>query len=185
MINEAILALIPICAPDVAPNTIAQIMRVESQGNPLAINVNGINKKFSPANIAEAVAITQEYIKKGYTVDVGLMQINSSNFSQLGYANRIDAIFEACNNIAAGASVLKNFYRQSRKKSKDKQVALKGAISAYNTGSFEKGFKNGYVSAVYAETPIQSQQPQDALLNQALNAKTTVNIDAIKLVYQE
>ena len=38
MISEALIALIPVCAPDVAPNTIIRIMDVESKGNPLAIN---------------------------------------------------------------------------------------------------------------------------------------------------
>lgn len=180
MINEVILALIPICAPDVAPNTIAQIIRVESQGNPLAINVNGVNKKFSPANIAEAVAIAQDYIKKGHTVDVGLMQINSSNFAQLGYTN-IEDLFEACNNISAGSDVLKNFYLQSKKKFEDESKALQGAISAYNTGNFERGIANGYVSKVYAienfgvsTTPTPQQQ-----LDVALSAPTAVNIDVL------
>lgn len=177
MINEAILALIPLCAPDVAPNTIAQIIRVESEGNPLAINVNGLGKKIRAKSQAEAVRLTKKYIELGYSVDVGLMQVNSTNFASLGYADRIDALFEACNNISAGAEVLKEFYRQSKKQSDDEPTALKKAISAYNTGSFDKGMKNGYVTKVYSETTVI---PQNDLLYQALNAPTAINIEILK-----
>lgn len=181
MINEAILALIPMCAPDVAPNTIAQIIRVESKGNPLAINVNGLGKRINAKTQAEAAEITRKYIKEGYTVDVGLMQVNSSNFAALGYADRIEELFEACNNIAAGSKVLKGFYRQSSQSFADEQSALRGAISAYNTGSFQKGIKNGYVTKVYAEAPIQlPNDTQNDLLRQALQAPTAINIDVLK-----
>lgn len=182
MINEAILALIPLCAPDVAPNTVAQIIRVESKGNPLAINVNGINKRFEATSQAEAAAITREYIKEGYSVDVGLMQINSNNFAALGYADNIEGLFEACNNITAGSTVLKNFYLQSQKSFKDKGKALQGAISAYNTGDFERGVANGYVGKVYDTEDFgvsTAPNPQQQQLSMALKAPTAVNIDIL------
>ena len=34
------LALIMACAPNVAPSTVQAIIKVESTGNPLAVNVN-------------------------------------------------------------------------------------------------------------------------------------------------
>ena len=37
------LALIMVCAPNVAPSTIQEIIRVESAGNPLAVNINTRN----------------------------------------------------------------------------------------------------------------------------------------------
>lgn len=147
--KKSLLALISFCTTDVAPNTIAQIIRVESQGNPLALNVNGLDQQFTAQNIKQAAEITRIYIEKGYTVDIGLMQINSSNFSGLGYSdNDIERLFEPCNNINAGGVILKDFYIRSKKRYDNSQVALHAAISAYNTGSFSRGIKNGYVAKV-------------------------------------
>lgn len=178
MITEAILSLIPLCAPDVHPNTVAQIIRVESGGNPLAINVNGAKVRLKANNTKEAAQLTRQYIQKGHTVDVGLMQINSVNFASLGYKNNIEKLFEPCANIAAGATILKNFYSNSKNAHKDPSAALRGAVSAYNTGSFSKGIKNGYVKKVYSGK--QTQQPGNSLLKQAINAPTAVNLDALQ-----
>ena len=106
MLNEALLALIPMCAPDVAPNTIAQIIRVESRGDPLAINVNGLGKKVRAESQAEAARLTRYYINAGYSVDVGLMQVNSSNFAGLGYSHdRIEAFVFTASDANMGNDV--------------------------------------------------------------------------------
>lgn len=172
MITEAILSLIPICAPDVHPNTVAQIIRVESGGNPLAININGLKINLNASNVKEAVQLTRKYIQKGYMVDIGLMQINSVNFVSLGYENKIEKLFEPCTNIAAGAAILKKFYSASVNEHKTAQAAMMGAISAYNTGSWTNGIQNGYVKKVYL-----NQQSTNSLLKQAINAPTAVNLN--------
>lgn len=181
MLNEALLALIPMCAPDVAPNTIAQIIRVESRGDPLAINVNGLGKKVRAESQAEAARLTRYYINAGYSVDVGLMQVNSSNFAGLGYSHdRIEALFEPCANIAAGSQILKNFYLR-HKGNKGEATALRAAISAYNTGSPTRGVANGYVGQVYGgKSPrrqaVVAENPQ---LSQAYRAPTAVDVSSI------
>lgn len=178
MINEVILSLIPLCAPDVSPNTIAQIIRVESGGNPLAINVNGVKTRFNAQSQSEAVRITKQYIAQGYSVDVGLMQVNSNNFKMLGYEQRIEDLFDPCNNIAAGAQILKQFYLKSSKQTSNPKDALAQAISAYNTGNFTRGFQNGYVSKVYKKNVKMSNAI--SLAEQARTAPSAVNIDALK-----
>ena len=179
MIHETILALIPICAPDVAPNTIAQIIRVESEGNLLAINVNGLGKAVRASSQKEAAELTRHYIGKGYSVDVGLMQVNSSNFASLGYSSeRIEELFEPCANITAGSQILKQFYAKSKAAHDDSAQALRGAISAYNTGSFTRGVKNGYVGKVYNGKAVATSATNSQLA-QALQAPTAINIDGV------
>lgn len=173
-------ALIPVCAPDVAPNTIAQIIRVESSGDPLAINVNGLNKIIKVSSQKEAADLTRHYMDKGHTVDVGLMQINSSNFARLGYSReRIEELFEPCANITAGSQILKDFYVKSREAHPDDQQALKGAISAYNTGSFTRGVSNGYVGKVYDNTAVTAVTPEKSQMELALHAPTSIDIENI------
>jgi len=132
------------CAPNVAPETTGQIIQVESRGNPLAINVNGARLTTRPTDRASAARIARDYIAKGYSVDLGLMQVNNRNLEKLGYS--IEDMFEPCKNIAAGTRVLSSFYSSALKKNSDPQLALRAALSAYNTGSFERGFSNGYVA---------------------------------------
>lgn len=142
------LELATACAPNVAPSTIQSIIQVESSGNPLAINVNGGKLHRAPRDSADAAAIAREYIDQGYSVDMGLMQVNSRNLASLGFS--VEDMFEACTNITAGAQVLSNFYSNARDQYADEQSALRAALSAYNTGSFSRGFTNGYVSRYFA-----------------------------------
>lgn len=138
------LELIAACAPTVAPATVQQIIEVESNGNPLAINVNGAVLSRQPRDAADAVNLAREYIRQGYTVDLGLMQINSANLPKLHYT--IEDMFDTCKNLRAGAAVLSNFYTLALGHYPAPQTALRAALSAYNTGSFTLGFSNGYVA---------------------------------------
>ena len=75
MIAAALLA----CAATEAPVTLEAIVRVESGGNPLALNVNHLaGPQPHPATLAEAVSLAESYIGQGYSVDLGLMQIQFS-----------------------------------------------------------------------------------------------------------
>ncbi|MCW5221485.1 lytic transglycosylase domain-containing protein [Verminephrobacter aporrectodeae] len=138
------LEMMMACAPNVAPATTQQIIRVESKGNRLAINVNKGFLERAPRDAADAAKLAKKYIAQGYTVDLGLMQVNSTNVARLGY--RVEDMFEPCKNIAAGARVLTEFYANARLKYDDEQAALRAALSAYNTGSFINGFNNGYLT---------------------------------------
>lgn len=152
------LVLIAACAPNVAPSTIQAIIRVESNGNPLAINVNNrggvgypINRKIK--SIVEAVSEAKKAIASGYTVDMGYMQVNSANLKKLGHT--VEDMFDPCKNLAAGARVLSESYARALAKYGEEQSALRAALSAYNTGNFSAGFSNGYV-ARYVNVPPQA-----------------------------
>lgn len=136
--------LIVACAPMVAPATMQQVVRVESRGNVLAIGVNGGKLPRLPRDAADAAMLARAAIRKGYSVDLGLMQVNSRNLANLGYS--VEDMFEPCKNLAAGAKVLATFYQAARPGYRDEQAALRAALSAYNTGSYSRGLENGYVA---------------------------------------
>lgn len=151
------IELLTLCAPQVAPETVQHIIRVESSGNPLALNINGAKLPRKPADAADAAKIAHEFIGAGYSVDLGLMQVNSRNLAKLGYT--VEDMFEPCKNIAAGAKVLTNFYAGAKERHGDGQTALRAALSAYNTGSFTAGFSNGYVARYFDGQPISAVEP--------------------------
>lgn len=142
------LALIMACASNVAPSTIQAIIKVESNGNPLAVNVNkrdGIDYPLTKKikTTGEAVSASYAAIAAGHTVDMGYMQINSVNLKRLGYT--VEDMFDPCKNIQAGARILSEAYKQALPIHGNEQAALRAALSAYNTGNFRGGFANGYV----------------------------------------
>ncbi|MES2206794.1 MAG: lytic transglycosylase domain-containing protein [Pseudomonadota bacterium] len=143
------------CAPHVAPETMAAIVRTESQFQPLAIGINGGARLVrQPATKKEAVITAKSLIGQGYNIDLGLGQVNSSNLAKTSLS--IEDAFDPCRNLAASSSILKNNYERARQKQLNSQEALFAALSAYNTGNFSKGFTNGYVQKVVANAePIK------------------------------
>ncbi len=136
------------CAPNVAPETIAAIIQVESGGNQFALGVNGpVRNRPRPQTVQEAASLARFFIRKGYSVDLGLMQINSRNLPGLGYT--IEQILDPCNNLQAGSRILSRGYSGAVKRYGEGQEALRAALSAYNTGNYQRGFRNGYVAKYF------------------------------------
>lgn len=142
---SALLALAQACAPMVSPATIEMIVRTESHGNPLAINVNGDRLLRQPRTYNQAAQWAGWLVQHGYNIDAGLMQVNSSNWARLGLTPA--TVFEPCTNIRAGADVLSEGYARASSHFGAGQRALWAAVSAYNTGSLTAGFHNGYVDS--------------------------------------
>jgi len=138
-------ALFAQCAPEVAPSTLAAIVSVESGGNAFAIGVNKGVQVRQPTNAAEAVTIAKGLLARGANIDLGLGQINSSNLRWLNLS--VEGAFDPCQNLAAAARVLTGNYR--RAVSLGHSTPLGAALSAYNTGSMQRGYRNGYVAKVY------------------------------------
>jgi len=141
-----LLALVQSCAPAVGEITMASIIQVESGGNPLAIGINADHPPAftPPATAADATALARQWITAGYSIDLGIAQINSANLSWLGVS--VDQMFDPCLNIQAGAVVLQSAYE--RAVAAGKREPLHAALSAYNTGDFSRGIQNGYVTRV-------------------------------------
>lgn len=143
----AVLALVAACAPDVAPQTLASIARVESGFRPLAIGVNGRPPRaLHPKSKSDAIKTARDLIAAGGNLDLGLAQINVRNLAWLGLS--VEAAFEPCANLAASAKVLKAGYRRATLGEADPQRALRQALSLYNTGDTTRGVRNGYVAKV-------------------------------------
>ena len=156
----AIFALASQCAPSVAPQTVAAIVQTESHGHPFALNVNGGSQPPPQTNPASAAATAKRYIAAGYSVDLGLGQINSRNMRWLGLT--WDTVFDPCTNIAALGRLLTQNYNTAIA-GRDSQTALRVALSLYNTGSSSRGFRNGYVAKVVGNAgfvePVTAQEP--------------------------
>ena len=125
------------CAPGDSAITLASIAKTESGFDSLAIHDNTDGRSYHPSNVYVAGHLAHELIvRRGHSVDLGLMQIDSSNLSRLGLS--IADTFDPCHSIGAGARVLRDGY----------QRALRLAFSHYNTGDPSRGFTNGYVQHV-------------------------------------
>jgi type IV secretion system protein VirB1 len=146
------LELLMACAPDVAPSTMAAIIGVESRGHPLAIHVNRGALPRAAVDASDAAKLARAAIDAGYSVDLGLMQVNSRNLPKLGYT--VEQMFEPCTNLQAGAEILSASYRAAAQRHGEGQDALRAALSAYNTGNFQNGFRNGYVAKYYGRQAV-------------------------------
>lgn len=123
------------------------LVAVESRGDPYKIGVNsGAALIRQPRAPAEAIAAARALIAKGANFDAGLAQVNSANFARLGLTP--ETVFDPCTNLTAAASVLKDNY--TRAQSSGAANPLHAALSEYNTGSRERGLRNGYVGRIYA-----------------------------------
>lgn len=160
------LSFIAACAPaNVAPQTIAAIIKVESGGDPLVLHINAgaDGVLIHPTGLANALSIVRRATSAGASVDIGLMQVNTANVGKLGYT--IAQMFDPCTNIKAGAMVLSADYSGALGVAPAGQKALQAALSAYNTGNYHSGFINGYVAHYYgaaAGTAAASPNPLTA-----------------------
>ena len=147
----AIFALASQCAPTIAPETVLAIIQTESNGDPFALNVNGGRQPARQSNAVDAAATARRFVAAGYSVDLGLGQINSRNLRWLGLT--WETVFDPCTNVAALGRVLTANYNAA-KAGRDPQTALRVALSMYNTGSQTRGFRNGYVAKVVGNAGV-------------------------------
>jgi type IV secretion system protein VirB1 len=134
------------CGPWVHVDTLAAVAQAESALDPLAIGDASAGRSHRPRSPAAAVAEATALLRRGHSLDLGLMQLNSATLARLGLS--VADAFEPCRNIAAGARVLAGGF--DPRGSEDRQQALVRALSRYNTGSPERGVANGYVARVQA-----------------------------------
>ena len=168
----AILGLASQCAPNVAPQTVVAIVQTESRGDPLTLNVNGARQPAQQLNVADAAATARRYVAAGYSVDLGLGQINSRNMRKLGLT--WETVFDPCTNIAALGQILSENYRAVAD-GRHPQTALRLALSMYNTGSPSRGFRNGYVAKVVGNAGIADDVTSDEASFKALSCMAKGN----------
>lgn len=155
------------CGPGVASLTLAAIAKTESRFETLIVADNDTHRSRTYRTVDEAAAAAERLIARGHSVDIGLMQINSANLKRLGITAR-DAL-DGCRSITAGASILKSNFLASRG-APNHQVALRNALSMYNTGNAANGYKNGYVRKVEnAAISLAAHFDTDAPVKLAMN----------------
>jgi type IV secretion system protein VirB1 len=156
-----LLSLLQTCAPEVAPETMAALVRVESGENPFAIGVVGARLKKQPASLEEAVAAAKRLEELGKNFSVGLAQINKKNLPALGLTT-YEKAFDPCENLRAGSKILADCYRRAAKTALPAR-ALTDALSCYYSGNTTRGYQAepgggpSYVARVLAAvTPLAS-----------------------------
>jgi type IV secretion system protein VirB1 len=142
------------CGASVHVATLAAIAKTESGFRPHVVADNSTRRSRSFEDADAATALAERLIAQGHSVDLGLMQINSANLRRLGYSAR-DAL-DPCRSVSGGARILTENYRRSRGAATS-QIALRDALSRYNTGNARAGYRNGYVRRV--ELAAQSLIP--------------------------
>lgn len=154
----AILILAQTCAPQSAPETLAAVAWTESRFDPLAIGVNrGPRPARRARDAADAARIARGLLERGANLDLGLAQINSDNLEWLGLSP--EAAFNPCRSLAAADRILRGGYRP--KQDETPQQSLRVALSRYNTGHPERGFRNGYVARVEAAAVTLGLAPRE------------------------
>jgi type IV secretion system protein VirB1 len=121
------------CAPGVSARTMAAVVSVESSGWPLTIHDNTTAESFTYRDRAHAEAAATKLIAAGHNLDLGLAQINLSNLAPLGLG--VHEVFDPCANLRAGATILRGAYSAAVARFGPGQIALRHALSAYNSGS--------------------------------------------------
>ena len=134
-------ALAARCAPWVPTVTLEAVAKTESALDPWVLHDNTTNRTAVPASLPAALARAKQWIGRRDSVDLGLMQIDSTNLARLGLS--IANAFDACRSIEAGAKILEEDYR----------AAVRDTLSRYNTGDPVRGIVNGYVARVAARLP--------------------------------
>lgn len=162
---DSFAKLVSRCAPNVAPDTLAAIVKTESSGNPFAIGVVGGRLPSQPRTYAEAVDTARTLQAKGYNFSMGLGQVNLHNLAR--YGESFETVFDVCRNLRTGAAILTECYQRAAAQYGHPSVALPAALSCYYSGDFTTGVRHGYVARVLANVgrPVAVRVPSATDIN--------------------
>jgi len=162
------------CLPTVPLTTLNAIIRVESGGNPNAMQIDfpktllkqwhlpegTLRLKRQPATQREALEWLDYFERRGIFVDLGLMQVSTAEARHRGImAESLPRLlFDPCFNLKVGWQILQDGYNIETKTYGVGQDALQHAISRYNTGDTQRGIDNGYLARVMAALKQSPQQ---------------------------
>jgi type IV secretion system protein VirB1 len=154
------------CLPTVPLTTLNAIIRVESGGNPNAMQIDfprallkqwhlpegTLRLKRQPATQREALEWLKYFERRGIFVDLGLMQVSTAEAQRRGIMPESlpRLLFDPCFNLQVGWQILQDGYNIETKTYGPGQEALQHAISRYNTGDTQRGIDNGYLARVMA-----------------------------------
>lgn len=158
VVTAAISMLLSRCAPSVGVQTMAGVVQYESGWKPWAIGDNTAHQSYFYGTQADAARAATILATEGHDIDVGLAQINSSNFAAYGLTPA--SALDPCTNLRAGSIILTRNYvgamqrnwlgrriRTSLDMYYQQQLALVHALSAYNSGRYWASMR--YAQNVY------------------------------------
>jgi type IV secretion system protein VirB1 len=161
-----IAALQSRCLPTVPLTTLKAIIRVESGGNPNAMQIDfprvlleqwhlpegTLRIKRQPATQREALEWLEYFERRNISVDLGLMQVSTAEARRRGLpAESLPRLLSnPCFNLRFGWQILDSAYQVEVNTYGPGQKALQHAISRYNTGDTQHGIDNGYLARVMA-----------------------------------
>jgi type IV secretion system protein VirB1 len=142
--------------------TLRAVAQVESRFEPLAIRDNNTREAWAPANLAAALTLAEDKLKRGHSLDLGIMQINSANLPSLGIG--LADAFDPCRSVNAAQRILLSDAATGSSET-EHQAAILITLSRYNTGRPLAGIANGYVDRVadaQNKFPASKLERQDA-----------------------
>jgi len=161
---QLLTALIRACAPQVNPVTQAAVITVESSGDAWALHDDNDGRVYRPGSFRDAVQLAtnliagnrQRYGKADAGVDVGVGQINSSNFANLG----VDAgwMLHPCPNLRVSSTMIASAYSTqyailaSLPDPQRDQLAIRRALQIYNSGrpSGDESYVENVIRALHS-----------------------------------
>jgi type IV secretion system protein VirB1 len=161
------------CLPAVPLTTLSAIIRVESGGNPNAMQIDfprallkrwhlpegTLQLKRQPTTQREALVWLNYFERHGIFVDLGLMQVSTAEAQRRGLP--VESLLDPCFNLRAGWQILDSVYQLEMKTYGLGQEALQHAISRYNTGDTLRGIDNGYLGRVIAALKQEEKTEDD------------------------
>ena len=150
------------CLPAVPLITLSAIIRVESGGNPNAMQIDfprallkqwhlpegTLRLKRQPTTEREALEWLEYFERRNISVVLGLMQVSTAEAHRRGLPP--ESLLDPCFNLRAGWQILDSAYQLETKTYGPGQEALQHAISRYNTGDTQRGIDNGSLTRVMA-----------------------------------
>jgi type IV secretion system protein VirB1 len=145
------------CIPEAERTDLTAMARTESNFFPWALSLNRpvaaarrhgyqsgrLLLRRQSQTKEEAVRWAHELRVSGYTVSVGLLQVNTE-----GASVSFEKLLDPCTNLQQGWRIFLAAYQQQVQRFGPGQAALLAALGAYNAGTARKGLTNGYVSLI-------------------------------------
>lgn len=143
--EQQVSLLVRQCASSSDPSVLRSVAHVESHFDPLALHNDTKHISVAALSLAASAEKAKQWISQGYSVDIGLMQINSGNLSAMGMT--VEDALDPCRSLAAGSRILQSAFAVGSSES-ERQAAILISLSRYNTGRALAGIANGYANQV-------------------------------------
>ncbi len=144
LVAVALASLVQSCTRSVGPRTILAIVEHESSSHPYAIGDNTARHAYYPRRYDDAVSLATDLVEREHDVDLGYMQVNIQTVRAAGLD--VASALDPCTNLELGSEVLRADYARAERRFGPGQRALARALSAYNSGGYERP---QYARAVY------------------------------------